>query len=176
MNTNIETTETTVAAEPTETALDLMPEGCTAIADSVEAGFTGVLMDNIIAEAFSGDLTTDFGKEAYFKCLTDCDAKLSEMINKRIFVRDVYTAKVRAAVKDDNGKPTGETKVLTRIVLIDTDGNTYTCSSVGVANSIAAIIRMCGKPSWVNGLPLMVKQKNLANGNSILTVVYSPVK
>lgn len=131
--------------------------------------FGAVFSGNIIAEAYSGDMESDAGREAYYKCITECDARVSEMINRVIMVKDIYSAKVNA-----HDTETGELKVLTRVVLIDTDNNTYTCSSAGVVNSLNAIFRMFGTPTWENGLPLMVKQKTLKNGNSILTLVYTP--
>ena len=131
--------------------------------------FDEVFGGNIIAEAYSGDMSTEAGRAAYYKCITDCDARVSEMINRVIMVRDIYSAKVNA-----RNTETGEIIVLTRGVLIDTDGCAYTCSSAGVVNSLNAIFRMFGEPTWENGLPLMVKQKTLKNGNSILTLVYCP--
>ena len=131
--------------------------------------FSEVFAGNVLAEAYSGDMNTEAGREAYYKCITDCDARVSEMINRVIMVKDIYSAKVRA--KDTE---TGEYKILTRVVLIDTDGCTYTCSSAGVVNSLNAIFRMFGNPTWPEGKPLMVKQKTLKNGNSILTLVYTP--
>ena len=147
----------------------LTPITDNAVSGAIFNDVNAVFASNILAEYYSGSMTTDEGREAYYKCITECDARVSEMINRVIMVKDIYSARVNARDTE-----TGEIKVLTRVVLIDTDGCTYTCSSAGVANSLSAIFRMFGMPTWENGLPLTVKQKTLKNGATILTLAYTP--
>ena len=85
------------------------------------------------------------------------------MIGKIINVKDVFVEEVRFADEE-----TGEITFAPRIVVIDTNGESYQAVSVGVMSAFKKLFQLFGQPTWPEGIPLEVKQ--VKNGkNNILT-------
>ena len=102
-------------------------------------------------------------KSKLFNAMNNPDKRISDMIGKIINVKDVFVEEVRFADEE-----TGEITYAPRIVVIDTNGESYQAVSVGVMSAFKKLFQFFGQPTWTNGIPLEVKQ--VKNGkNNILT-------
>jgi hypothetical protein len=103
-----------------------------------------------------------------FGYLVDSDFKLEERINMDIKVCDFIIEPL--LVTNDE---TGEKEAAPHVVLIDTEGNSYTATSIGVYNTIKQIIGLVGLPStWENGyLTMKAIKKETRNGNNKVTLL-----
>lgn len=99
-------------------------------------------------------MTTPEHRKLFLKCMQDCDAKLTEQINKTINVTDYV---IHSAMFTD--KNTGEIVSGERLVLIDVDKVTYECMSALIIKSLRGVAFAYGKPPWEKGLPLTVKMR-----------------
>lgn len=104
--------------------------------------------------AMTFDPKTDEGGWLLQKCEEDTRDKLREMIGQTLKVRHVYSR-----VLDFTHPDTGEVYPILRIVLVDTDDNTYGCASAGVGDSILRLALRHGPPPWPAGIPVLVKQQ-----------------
>ena len=102
-------------------------------------------------------------KAKLFNAMNNPDKRISDMIGKIINVKDVFVEEVRFADEE-----TGEITFAPRIVVIDTNGESYQAVSVGVMSAFKKLFQLFGQPTWPEGIPLEVKQ--VKNGkNNILT-------
>ena len=102
-------------------------------------------------------------KAKLFNAMNNPDKRISDMIGKIINVKDVFVEEVRFADEE-----TGEITFAPRIVVIDTNGESYQAVSVGVMSAFKKLFQLFGQPTWSEGIPLEVKQ--VKNGkNNILT-------
>ena len=102
-------------------------------------------------------------KSKLFNAMNNPDKRISDMIGKIINVKDVFVEEVRFADEE-----TGEITYAPRIVVIDTNGESYQAVSVGVMSAFKKLFQLFGQPTWEDGIPLEVKQ--VKNGkNNILT-------
>ena len=102
-------------------------------------------------------------KAKLFNAMNNPDKRISDMIGKIINVKDVFVEEVRFADEE-----TGEITYAPRIVVIDTNGESYQAVSVGVMSAFKKLFQLFGQPTWPEGIPLEVKQ--VKNGkNNILT-------
>lgn len=102
-------------------------------------------------------------KAKLFNAMNNPDKRISDMIGKIINVKDVFVEEVRFADEE-----TGEVRFAPRIVVIDTNGESYQAVSVGVMSAFKKLFQLFGQPTWPEGIPLEVKQ--VKNGkNNILT-------
>lgn len=104
------------------------------------------------------------GKMAVYNAANNPDAKVNDIINKRIEIRDVYAETIELVNED-----TGELEKAPRIVLIDKDGKSYQCVSAGVFGALKKLNAIFGEPTWVPPIPVEVKQLPTKNG-SMLTL------
>ena len=103
-------------------------------------------------------------KAALYNATSNPDHKVGDYINKGIRVRDVFVETIEL-----EGDETGETIIAPRVVLIDTNGESYQAVSKGVFNALARLITAFGEPTWADGLPVIVKQVSLGK-NQMLTL------
>lgn len=102
-------------------------------------------------------------KKKLYNAQNSPDAKLSDMINMVIEVKDVYVEIVK--LTDQN---TGEEINAPRIVLIDNEGKSYQCVSVGIFKCLAKIFNLFGTPDkWDSHLSLKVKQVKTGKGSAL---------
>lgn len=87
-----------------------------------------------------------------FNAISNPTNRLSESINKVLYVRDVYAEVIECANEN-----TGEKELTHRIVLIDKDMKSHQCVSVGVYQAVKRLMAMFGAPTWNPPLPLEVK-------------------
>lgn len=87
--------------------------------------------------------TTPEERSALFTAMNNPTYRLEEKINMPIFIRDVYAETV-----DFINESTGECVKGARIVLIDENGDSYGCCSMGVFSSIKKLMKVFGEPTW----------------------------
>lgn len=100
---------------------------------------------------------------ALFKAANNPDKRLSEMINLKIMVKDVYVEQV--TVKDQNGMDT----ICPRIVFIDDQLVGYQCVSLGIFGALKKLFQIYGTPTWEEPLPIVVRQIKKGE-KSLLTI------
>lgn len=103
-------------------------------------------------------------KAALYNAMSNPSHKVGDYINKVIAVKDVYVELIEIEDEDTQEKVTAP-----RIVLVDTDGETYQAVSKGVFNALTRLIQTFGEPTWDDGLPLLVRQISLGK-NQMLTL------
>lgn len=125
---------------------------------------------NLVADLTSADMSycsmapkNDAEKRALFKAMNNPDGRIADCINMDIKVKDIYVEKVNCINKE-----TGEVSLCPRIVLIDTDGKSYQCVSIGMYSAIKKLIRLYGQPTWDKGITITIKQIKKSD-RSILT-------
>ena len=105
------------------------------------------------AQFCSMKATTDTEKTKLFNAMNNPDKRLSDCINMTILTKDIYIEIVQCTNEE-----TGEVTSCPRIVIIDVDGVSYQCVSIGIFSALKKAIQVFGSPTWKNGLPLEVKQ------------------
>ena len=96
---------------------------------------------------------TDEGKAKLFNAMNNPDERLGDCINMTIQAKDLYIEIVNCT-----DEATGEVTAAPRIVIIDEDGKSYQCVSVGVFSALKKVIQVFGAPTWEKPIPLMIKQ------------------
>lgn len=106
--------------------------------------------------------TTAEEKKQLFTAMNNPTARLEEKINVPLTITDIYVETVNFV--DEH---TGEVQVAPRIVLIDIDGNSYGCCSMGVFSSLKKLIQVFGVPTWEDGVEVIATQvssRRIKNG------------
>ena len=102
-------------------------------------------------------------KKKLYNAQNSPDGKLSDMINMEIKVKDVYVEIVKLTYQN-----TGEEINAPRIVLIDNEGKSYQCVSIGIFKCLAKIFNLFGTPDkWGSHLSLKVKQVKTSKGSAL---------
>lgn len=96
--------------------------------------------------------------------------RLRECINMEIEMKDLFIELVELSKKDDTGNDTGETTIAPRIVIIDVNGDTYSCCSSGIYLSLKRICGLYGMPNkWEH--PITIIPVLISSGkNQVLSI------
>ena len=97
--------------------------------------------------------TTDEEKANLFNAINNPDERLSDCINMTINAKDLFVEIVECTNDE-----TGEKTHCPRIVIVDAEGKSYQCVSVGVYSALKKIVQIFGAPTWAKPIPLVVKQ------------------
>lgn len=92
-------------------------------------------------------------KAKLFNLMNSPDYRISDCINKTIYVKDVYMEVVVCTNEE-----TGEVSNAPRVVVIDKDGVSYQSVSFGILNSVKKLMTIFGTPTWEEPIPIVVKQ------------------
>lgn len=92
-------------------------------------------------------------KAAMFNAMNNPDKRLADCINMQIAARDLYIEIVNCTNEE-----TGEVTACPRIVIIDTNGVSYQCVSIGIYSALKKVIQVFGAPTWEEPVILEVKQ------------------
>ncbi len=103
-------------------------------------------------------------KAALYNAMSNPTHKVGDYINKTIMVKDIFVELIELEDED-----THENVTAPRIVLVDTEGETYQAVSKGIFNALQRLIQTFGEPTWDDGLPLLVRQISLGK-NQMLTL------
>lgn len=146
----------------TNKGLGIIPE------DIANVGMLGSLK-NPTTEFFCSinDDGTRASKVAIYNSINNDGEKLIDHCGETLEITDVAAHGVSLA-----DEKTGEINEVLRVVLIATDGTTYSCVSSGVIESLKKIFAIVGVPSWkdepVKIIPTEVRTKQ---GRRVLTLV-----
>lgn len=97
-------------------------------------------------------------KVELFNAINNPENRLSDCINMTIKVKDLYIEVVECTNDE-----TGEVTSCPRIVIIDDEGKSYQCVSVGIYSALKKAIQIFGAPTWHDPIPFMVKQVTKGN-------------
>lgn len=92
-------------------------------------------------------------KANLYNAINNPDKRLSDCINETITVKDIFCEIVPCTNRDS-----GEVSRQPRIVLIDENGTSYQCVSIGVFSAVRKLIAIFGMPTWTSGIPLTIRQ------------------
>ena len=106
---------------------------------------------------------SDAEKVELYNAMNAPDVKLSDHIGQEINMRDVIIEPVE--IQNEDGTQT----TAPRIIIIDTDGNSYHCVSTGIYNALRRLAGIFGAPTWQNGLKVKVKQLSFGS-NRVFTL------
>ena len=97
-------------------------------------------------------------RKAFFNAVQNPTSKVSDYINKRITIQDVYMEK--AEYTDDNGTTQG-----VKTVIITPEGEGILANSMGIAKALYGIFDIFGMPSsWNEPMTVEVKQVETPKG------------
>lgn len=91
--------------------------------------------------------------------------RVGDMINQVIDMAMVHIAPIEVSDSE-----TGEMIMLPKTVIIDTQGESYSCVSKGIYNALNNIIDIFGEPSPENVISVKVVQKTGGKFNKFLTL------
>lgn len=106
-------------------------------------------------------------KKALFTAMNNPTKKLDECVNMTIMAKDVYAESLQFV-----DEKTGEIQPGVRIVIIDTEGNSYGCCAMGVFSALKKLFKVFGMPTWEEGIavtPYTVPSRRVPNGK-VLTL------
>lgn len=104
-------------------------------------------------------------KKNLFNMTSNPKHKVSDMINKKIKLKDVYMEEIFLTDEE-----TGEVSQGIRIILIDDKQEGYVCVSKGIKNSLQKLFSIFGTPNnWENPIEIEVKQLSIGKDKNILT-------
>lgn len=96
---------------------------------------------------------SDAEKAAMYNAMNNPDERLSECINKVIEAKDLFIEVVNCTNTE-----TGEVTACPRIVIIDKNGKSYQCVSIGIYSALKKVIQIYGAPTWEKPVKMEVKQ------------------
>lgn len=97
--------------------------------------------------------TTDEERAQLFNAMNNPDERLADCINMQIKAKDLYVEIVNCTNEE-----TGEVTAVPRIVIIDENGKSYQCVSIGIYSALKKVIQVYGAPTWEKPITLEVKQ------------------
>lgn len=116
-----------------------------------------------VYSSFKGD---DFDTREKVLDATTNSAPVSEHLGKKINLANIIIQSVEMA--DDK---TGELSEQPRIILIDTDGNSFHAISGGLLRSVENILGILGEPhQWPRPITVVVEEKKGNNGYKFFTM------
>lgn len=121
----------------------------------------GKILENVGDAYASMDLTQPENKVKLYNAINGASDKVSDLINREFILKDAVT--VPATVVDEK---TGEQRYIVRSILIDGEGNSYSCSSSGMQNSLRNILAIFGTLHFDEGLKVRVKQIETKRGRT----------
>lgn len=117
------------------------------------------------AEYCSFVADTQEKKALLFTAMNNPTYRIEEKLNTTIELTDVYAEAVQF-IGDG-----GEILDSVRIVLIDVNGESYGCCSVGMFSALKKLMRVFGEPTWEEPIKVQPYQTPTRNGkNKIFTL------
>lgn len=125
-----------------------------------------VLYDLNNAESYcsiKGD--TREAKVAMYNAINSPDHKLSDFVGKKLNIKDISIERV-----ENPSDETGEMVANARVVLIDENGESYTCVSSGIYSAIKKLVAVFGEPTWEPALPVEIQNISTKRGRKTMTL------
>lgn len=138
----------------------------------VTSGTICIFNDPKIGNQFSSfSPDTMDGKIKLYNAINSPDGRLGDYINTPITVKDVVICQVklteRVDAKSDDWSEENKERDGFRVVLLDTEGASYTATSTGIYNSICTLRNVFGTLHFEDGLKMQVKQIQTKNGKTL---------
>lgn len=106
------------------------------------------------------------GKIKLFTAMNNPTYRVEEKLNCTIAVKDIYAEAVQLV-----DEKTGTITDTIRIVLIDENGDSYGCCSMGMFSALKKLMRVFGTPTWEKPIKVQPYQTPTRNGkNKIFTL------
>ena len=102
---------------------------------------------------------------AMYNAINSPDHKLSDFVGKKLNIKDISIERV-----DNMNDETGEMVANARVVLIDENGESYTCVSSGIQSAIKKLVSVFGEPTWEPALPVEVQNLSTKKGRKTMTL------
>lgn len=102
---------------------------------------------------------------AMYNAINSPDHKLSDFVGKKLNIKDISIERV-----DNLNDETGEMVANARVVLIDENGESYTCVSSGIYSAIKKLVSVFGEPTWEPALPVEVQNLSTKKGRKTMTL------
>lgn len=102
---------------------------------------------------------------AMYNAINSPDHKLSDFVGKELRICDISIERV-----ENLNEETGEMAANARVVLIDENGESYTCVSSGIYSAIKKLVSVFGEPTWGPALPVEVQNLSTKKGRKTMTL------
>lgn len=102
---------------------------------------------------------------AMYNAINSPDHKLSDFVGKKLNIKDISIERV-----ENMNDETGEMVANARVVLIDDNGESYTCVSSGIYSAIKKLVAVFGEPTWEPALPVEVQNLSTKKGRKTMTL------
>lgn len=102
---------------------------------------------------------------AMYNAINSPDHKLSDFVGKKLNIKDISIERV-----ENMNEETGEMAANARVVLIDENGESYTCVSSGIYSAIKKLVAVFGEPTWEPALPVEVQNLSTKKGRKTMTL------
>lgn len=102
---------------------------------------------------------------AMYNAINSPDHKLSDFVGKKLNIKDISIERV-----ENMNEETGEMAANARVVLIDENGESYTCVSSGIYSAIKKLVSVFGEPTWEPALPVEVQNLSTKKGRKTMTL------
>ena len=102
---------------------------------------------------------------AMYNAINSPDHKLSDFVGKKLNIKDISIERV-----ENMNDETGEMAANARVVLIDENGESYTCVSSGIYSAIKKLVAVFGEPTWEPALPVEVQNLSTKKGRKTMTL------
>lgn len=102
---------------------------------------------------------------AMYNAINSPDHKLSDFVGKKLNIKDISIERV-----ENMNDETGGMAANARVVLIDDNGESYTCVSSGIYSAIKKLVAVFGEPTWEPALPVEVQNLSTKKGRKTMTL------
>lgn len=102
---------------------------------------------------------------AMYNAINSPDHKLSDFVGKKLNIKDISIERV-----ENMNDETGDMVANARVVLIDENGESYTCVSSGIYSAIKKLVAVFGEPTWEPALPVEVQNLSTKKGRKTMTL------
>lgn len=125
-----------------------------------------VLYDLNNAESYCSIMgDTREAKVAMYNAINSPDHKLSDFVGKKLNIKDISIERV-----ENPSDETGEMVANARVVLIDENGESYTCVSSGIYSAIKKLVAVFGEPTWEPALTVEIQNLSTKRGRKTMTL------
>ena len=102
---------------------------------------------------------------AMYNAINSPDHKLSDFVGKKLNIKDISIERV-----ENMNDETGDMVANARVVLIDENGESYTCVSSGIYSAIKKLVAVFGEPTWEPALPVEIQHLSTKKGRKTMTL------
>jgi len=112
-----------------------------------------IMTDNDLGSFYSIVPTNRAEAMTLYNAINSPDKRVGDFINMAIDIKDVLIEIVELVQE-----ATGEYVKCPRIILIDVNGVSYQCVSIGIMSGLKRMFKLFGPPTWTDPVRVVVKQ------------------